>query len=337
MLEPALAAGADHAACLSVLLDTLAGASRHVRLAGVGHRIVHGGPTFAAPTRIDDSTLAEIESLGTLAPHHQPHNVAAIRAVRERRPDLAQVACFDTAFHANQPPEARRLPLPVAYEERGIKRYGFHGLSFESIIAVLPGVTGEALPRRLVVAHLGNGGSLCAIRDGQSVATTMGFSTLDGVPMGTRSGSIDPGVLLHLLLEEGLAPTALHDLLYNRSGLLGVSGLSADMRELLASRDPRAAAALRWYGYRVAREIGSLAAALEGLDALVFTGGIGLHAAPVRLAIMDRCRWLGLEPDADANAAGGPRIATPSSRVTAWVVPTDEEAVIARHTWRLIR
>ena len=262
----------------------------------MGHRVVHGGSQFTHPLRIDDKAIEALAALNPLAPHHQPHNIAAIRAVAARLPRLPQIACFDTAFHATIPEEARRLPLPAEYEVRGIRRYGFHGLSYESIVAALPAVAG-ALPLRLIVAHLGNGASITAIKDGRSIATSMGFSTLDGLIMGTRSGAIDPGVLLHLM-REGRSLAEIEDLLYNRAGLLGLSGISADMKTLLDSAAPAAAMAVSLYCYRINREIGSLAAALGGLDALVFTGGVGENAGPVRARV---CR----------SAAGS---ASPSTR-----------------------
>jgi acetate kinase len=326
----------DHEAALALVLDWLAADYGHVSLVGAGHRVVHGGTRFSAPVLLDDESLGYLASLQALAPHHQPHNVAAIRAVAARRGDLPQVACFDTAFHAGQPEEEARLPLPHEYWQRGIRRYGFHGLSYEYIAAALPSRMADAgfdgvLPERLVIAHLGNGASMCAVKAGRSIATTMGFSTLDGLPMGTRSGAIDPGVLLHLMDEDGLDSAALTDLLYNRAGLLGLSGIGSDMRALLASDSPDAALAVQIYCYRIARHLGSLAVALGGLDALVFTGGIGEHAAPVRAEVCRRSAWLGMEFDEAANDAGGPLLTTAASRVTVWTVPTNEELMIARH------
>jgi acetate kinase len=275
-------------------------------LVAAGHRVVHGGDRFSAPTLIDDDVLAFLRSLMPLAPLHQPHNLAGIVAVRERLPALPQVACFDTAFHQNQPPIARRFAIPRALHDAGIKRYGFHGLSYEYIASKVPG------GKRVIAAHLGNGSSLCAMRDGKSIASTMGFTALDGLMMGTRTGAVDPGVLLYLLQEKRLSPKELERLLYRDSGLLGVSGISHDMRVLLASPDPRAREAVDLYVYRAVREIGSLAAALGGLDLLVFTGGIGEHAASVRDAIVEGTAWL--------------------SPFEVAVVPTNEEEMIARHT-----
>ena len=305
------------------------------RLAAVGHRVVHGGTRYAAPVRVDAQVLAQLAALVPLAPLHQPHNLAAIRRLAALRPGLAQVACFDTAFHRAQSEVAQAFALPPEITREGVHRYGFHGLSYEYIAQALPGVDARAAAGRAVVAHLGNGASMCALRAGASVASTMGFTALEGLPMGTRCGSLDPGVLLWLMDEKRLDARAIEDLLYHRSGLLGVSGLSGDMRTLLASDAPAARAAIDLYVYRIGRELGSLAAALGGLDALVFTAGIGEHAAPVRARVCRDAAWLGLELDEAANAAGGPRISASGSRVSAWVIPTDEELMIARHTARV--
>ncbi len=326
----------DHDAALALLLDRLAANDLIDHLTAAGHRVVHGGTRFAAPAIIDDSSIDALAELIPLAPLHQPHNVAAIRALRHRLPRLPQVACFDTAFHATQPPEAARFALPPAFWQRGLRRYGFHGLSYEAVVARFPALAGETLPPRMIVAHLGNGASLCAIRDGRSIATTMGFSTLDGLIMGTRGGDMDPGLLLHLMREEGYDREGLEALLYHQAGLLGLSGLSSDMRVLLASEAPEAGSAVTQYCYRVARHIGSLAAALEGVDALVFTAGIGENAPAVREAVCRGSAWLGVALDGDANRAGGPRISAEGSRVSCWVVPTDEELVIAGHCRRVL-
>ena len=312
------------------------GALGEHRVAAVGHRVVHGGTRFSGPVLVDDATLAELQTLVPLAPLHQPHNLAAIRVVARRAPRLAQVACFDTAFHCTQPPVARAFALPRRYAEQGVRRYGFHGLSYEYVASVLASEAPAALAGRTVVAHLGNGASLCALADGRSIATTMGFTALDGLVMGTRCGSIDPGVLLYLMDREGMDARALERLLYEESGLLGVSGGSSDMRELLARADGAADEALELFVYRIARELGSLAAALGGLDALVFTGGIGENAGPIRARICRDARWLGLELDEEANERGGPCISRAGSRVSAWVIPTDEELMIALHTRRLL-
>ena len=307
-----------------------------VRLRAVGHRVVHGGTRYQAPVRVDAAVLADLDKLVPLAPLHQRHNLSAIRAVAAHRPDLPQVACFDTAFHTTQPELAQLYALPHALSEAGVRRYGFHGLSYEYIASVLPGLDPRAATGRTIVAHLGNGASLCAMAGGRSVASTMGFTALEGLPMGTRCGQLDPGVLIYLMDQHGMDARALETLLYKQSGLLGVSGRSSDMRELLTSDDPRCRLAVDLFCYRAAREIGSLAAALGGLDALVFTAGIGERAAPVRERILRQCAWLGVELDAEANAASGPRLTSATSRVPAWVVPTDEEGMIARHTLALL-
>jgi len=324
----------DHGDALKLLISRLEIAKRPQDWLGAGHRVVHGGTRFSAPVRVDGAIVKELAALVPLAPLHQPHNVAPIEALRAVLPDLPQVACFDTAFHAGQPEIAVRFPLPEKYWEAGLRRYGFHGLSYEAILHALPNIAGS-VPKRLIVAHLGNGASMAAIRDGRCVATTMGFSTLDGLVMGTRAGAIDPGVLLHLL-RDGMTREALERLLYHESGVKGVSGLTADTKTLLESADPKARLALDLYCYRIARELGSLAAALGGLDALVFTGGVGENAAAIRARVCADAAWLGLELDEAGNATGGPRISTGASRVAAWIVPTDEELTIARHTQQLL-
>jgi acetate kinase len=324
--------GGEHEAALSVLLDWIVGHTEHLRVVAVGHRVVHGGERFAAPVRIDAMILDQLEKLAPLAPLHQHHNLAGIRVIARIQPQLPQVACFDTAFHRTQPPVAQLYALPRSLSASGIKRYGFHGLSYEYIASVMPGIVGDAGKGRVVAAHLGNGCSMCAMRNGTSVATTMGFTALEGLPMGTRAGAIDPGVLLYLLTERGMSVDDVTDLLYHRSGLLGVSGISHDMRQLLASPAPEAAEALDLFAYRIGRELGSLAAALDGLDVLVFTAGIGEHAAPMRARVCERAAWLGVRLDPAANLRGGPRISTADSPVSAWVIPTNEELMIARHT-----
>jgi acetate kinase len=326
----------NHADALLLLPGWLAANGLGQEPAGAGHRVVHGGTRFTAPARITPETLDELARLEPLAPHHQPHNVAAIRALMVQRPALPQVACFDTAFHAGMPPAAKSLGLPAAFEAKGMHRYGFHGLSYEYVTDRLAQLCGGRLPRRLIIAHLGNGASMAAVLDGKGHATTMGFSTLDGIVMGTRIGSLDPGAILHLMREEHMDLTALEDLLYNKCGLLGLSGISADMKTLLESRDPRAAAAVEQYCYAIARHAGSLAAALGGLDALVFTGGIGENAAPIRARVCRELAWLGLDFDAGANEKAGPVLTRAGAKVAAYVIPTDEERVIARHTQRLL-
>ncbi len=327
---------ADHRAALAHLLDWLRQIGHGDGLAGAGHRVVHGGTAFTGHCRLTPDAIAQLAALEPLAPHHQPHNVAAIRALAAQLPDLPQVACFDTAFHATQPAEARRLALPRELAAKGLQRYGFHGLSYEYVTRRLRELMGGALPQKLVIAHLGNGASMCAISSGRSIATTMGFSTLDGLIMATRIGALDPGVILHLMRAENYGLKELEDLLYNKSGLLGLSGLSPDMRTLLASPEPAARDAVAQYCYRIGRELGSLAAALGGLDALVFTGGIGENATPVRAAVCRDAAWLGIDLNAAANDAGDQLISTKTSRTSAWVVQTDEELTIAAHTRRLL-
>lgn len=306
------------------------------RMTAAGHRVVHGGVKFSEPALVDDAVFAELEKLVPLAPLHQPHNLAAIRILRQMAPDIPQVACFDTAFHRTQPALAQTFALPRRYTDEGILRYGFHGLSYEFIARKLRQLDPRAAAGRAVVAHLGNGASMCAMRDGKSIATTMGFTTVDGLPMGTRCGSLDPGVLLYLINAQRMNADELETLLYHQSGLLGVSGISSDVRTLLASSDPRAAEALDLFVYRMGRELGSLAAALGGIDALVFTGGVGENAVPIRERVCRGATWLGLKLDEDANAKGGPRISHPESSVSVWVVGANEELMIALHTKRLL-
>jgi len=326
----------DGRGALDFLLGWLPDRVPGARLAGVGHRVVHGGTRYTAPTRVTPEVLAGLRDLVSLAPLHQPHNLAGIEAVQERLPDVPQVACFDTSFHRGLPAVARLVPLPPDVCGPEVQRYGFHGLSYEYVASVLPEVAPELAGARVVVAHLGNGASLCALRAGRSVETTFGFTALDGLCMGTRPGSIDPGVILHLLQSLGLAAEEVESILYERSGLLGISGVSSDMRELLASDEPAARLAIDYFVYRAAREIGALAAVLGGLDGLVFTAGIGENAVEIRRRICEASAWLGLALDPDANARHGPRISRPDSRVAAWVIPTDEEGMIARHTAALL-
>jgi acetate kinase len=327
---------ANHAQALDRLLDWLTPHLAGVRLLGAGHRVVHGGSRYAEPIRVEAEALAYLDTLVSIDPLHQPHNLDGIRALLQVRPDLPQVACFDTAFHHTLPSVARHFALPRALAEAGVLRYGFHGLSYEYIASVLPLHLGTTADGRVIVAHLGNGASLCALKQRQSVETTMSFTPLDGLPMGTRCGALDPAIPLYLMRERGMKADAVSDLLHRQSGLLGMSGISADMRTLLASGDPRATEAVAHFVYHVAQAIGALAMSLGGLDALVFTAGIGEHAAPVRADICQRCAWLGLDLDETANAAHGLRISTPQSAVSAWVIPTDEEAMIARHTLAVI-
>ena len=322
----------DHAAAVRHLIAFLRGMQGERTLAAVGHRVVHGGMAYSRPVRIDAAVLAALDAFVPLAPLHQPHNLAPIRAIAAEAPGLPQVACFDTAFHRAQPPLAQAFALPPAITDRGVRRYGFHGLSYEYIASALPAIDAAAARGRVIVAHLGNGASMCAMHGCRSVASTMGFTAVDGLMMGTRSGALDPGVVLYLMDELGMDARAIEKLLYRESGLLGVSGVSSDMRTLLASDDPRAAFAIELFCYRAQRELGSLAAALGGLDALVFTGGIGERAAPIRERIVRGAEWLGLELDPAANAAHRTCITTPDSDVPAYVIPTNEELMIARDT-----
>jgi len=321
-----------HAGAMDHLVAYLRGRLQGDRLVGIGHRVVHGGMQYSQPVRMDSRILEALEQFVPLAPLHQPHNLAPIRQLLERAPELPQVACFDTAFHRGNPELAQMFALPAELHAQGVRRYGFHGLSYEYIASVLPGVDAKAASGRTVVLHLGNGASMCALDGGRSVASTMGFTAVDGLPMGTRCGAIDPGVILYLIDQRGMDARAVEKLVYSQSGLLGVSGISSDMRTLLASDDPRARLAVDLYVYRIRRELGSLVAALGGLDALIFTAGIGEHAAPIRERVCRDAAWLGVELDPVANAARGPRISTASSAVSAWVVPTNEELMIARHT-----
>jgi acetate kinase len=325
-----------HDGAIDYLIGFLLEYREELRLIAVGHRVVHGGTEFSEPTLVDANALERLEKFIPLAPLHQPHNLAPIRVVAQRRPEMPQVACFDTAFHRVQPELAQVFALPHAITERGVRRYGFHGLSYEYIAGVLPRYDAEAGAGRVIVAHLGNGASMCAMHAGRSVATTMGFTAVDGLPMGTRCGAIDPGVLLYLMDELKMDARAIEKLIYQQSGLLGVSGVSSDMRALLESPEPRARTAVDLFIYRIRRELGSLAAALGGLDALVFTGGIGEHAGAIRERVCREASWLGIELDAAANSTGGPRITQKGSPASAWIIPTDEEIMIARHTRRLI-
>ncbi len=326
--EAGALAAITQSAMLDALLAELDALGGEVRLVAAGHRVVHGGARHAVPARVTAELLAELEGYAALAPAHQPYNLAGIRALERRWPDLPQLACFDTAFHRTQPRLAQLFALPRRFADGGVLRYGFHGLSYEYIAARLPSL-GVGADARVVVAHLGHGASLCALRGGRSVATTMGFSTLDGLMMGQRCGALDPGVVLHLL-RGGLDVHALERLLNEESGLQGVSGLSDDVRVLEASADPHAREALELFAYRVARELGSLVAALGGLDALVFTAGIGERSAAMRARIAALSGWAGVELDAAANARHAECISAPGAGVGVYVVPTDEEIVIAR-------
>jgi acetate kinase len=307
-----------------------------LRLAGVGHRVGFGGLKYSQPVRVDAQILADLEKLIPLMPLHQPHNLAPIRLVLEQMPEVPQVACFDTAFHHTNSPLTQMFALPKELTDAGVRRYGFHGLSYEYIASILPVRSPRAATGKTVVLHLGNGSSMCALDKCQSVASTMSFSALDGLPMGTRCGALDPGVILFLLDYKKMDARAIEKLLYSQSGLLGVSGISSDVRTLLESKDPQAKLALDLYVYHIGRELGSLAAALGGLNALVFTAGIGQNAVAIRERVCRNAAWLGVELDPAANAKNRPCVTTTKSRVAAWVLPTDEELMIARHTQRLI-
>jgi acetate kinase len=327
---------AEYGTMLGALLAWAEGHVQPDTLAAVGHRVVHGGRDFTAPVRLTADIVQQLDALTPLAPLHQPHSLAPIRTLMVLRPGLPQVACFDTAFHCTMPAVATRFALPRQYEAEGVRRYGFHGLSYEYIARVLRHKMPNLAAGRVVVAHLGNGASLCAIRDGRSQDTTMGFTALDGLVMGTRCGTLDAGVVLYMLQQKGLAAHEVEHLLYERSGLLGVSGVSSDMRTLLASADPRAREAVELFAFRVGQETAAMAASLGGLDGFVFTGGIGEHATEARAMVCERLNWLGVELDSAANTGGAGRISTPASRVEVHVIPTDEEATIARHTHDVI-
>jgi len=333
-----LAEATTHEDALVALLHWLEADLQDHRLVAAGHRVVHGGLLYGAPIRVDASVIAELRRLIPLAPLHEPHHIAAIEALAKLYPALPQIACFDTSFHHTQAEVVVDFALPRQLTEEGIRRYGFHGLSYEYIASVLPEILDPAEAEgRVVVAHLGSGASMCAMHRRKSVATTTGFTTIDGLPMSRRCGNIDPGAVLYLMQHKGMTADEVSDLLYYKSGLLGVSGISDDMRTLLASSDPHAADAVSLFVYRIGRELGSLAAALGGLDALVFTAGIGEHAPEIRSRVCKQAAWLGVDLDKAANAAGGPRITIAGSSTSAWVIPTDEDLMIARHTWRLIK
>lgn len=325
-----------HEGALDYLMVFLRDQLADYRLVGVGHRVVHGGPEYTKPVRVDAAVVSVLEKYIPLAPLHQPHNLAPIRFLLERSPQLPQVACFDTAFHRSQPPVAQAYALPKSITARGVIRYGFHGLSYEYIAGAFPAYDAHASAGKVVVLHLGNGASMCAVADGRSVATTMGFTALDGVPMGTRCGNLDPGVVLYMMNELKMDVRAIEEMLYLQSGLLGVSGVSSDMRTLLASSEPDAGKAIDLFVYWIGRELGSLASALGGLDAIVFTAGIGENSVVIRERVCRDAAWLGVELDASANDRVERRISTNSSRVSAWVIPTDEELMIARHTVGLL-
>lgn len=306
------------------------------RVLGVGHRVVHGGAQFKGPTVVDEHVLEELHKLIPLAPLHQPYNLAAIEAVVERLPGVPQVACFDTSFHRGQPAVAELIPLPRELRQQGLQRYGFHGLSYEYIASVLPQVASDVARGRVIVAHLGSGASMCALKEGKSVDSSLGFTALDGLCMGTRPGSIDPGVVLHLMQGLKLSAKEIETLLYKKSGLLGISGISNDMRDLLGRDEPAARLAVDYFVYRAAKEIGSLTAVLGGIDALVFTAGIGENSAEIRQRICESSAWLGIELDHSANTERRSKISSSRSKVSVWVIPTNEELMIARHTGLLL-
>jgi acetate kinase len=326
----------NHRNLLNYLITWVGDHLEDIEVQAVGHRVVHGGDIYSRPVRVEEEVLQILETFIPLAPLHQPHNLVPIQTLWELNPELIQVACFDTAFHATNPLVAKNFALPRELTAEGVHRYGFHGLSYEYIARKLPEMDPRAAVGRVVVAHLGNGASMCAMLEGRSIASTMGFTALDGLPMGTRTGCLDPGVLLYLMREKKMDADAIETLLYKKSGLLGISQISNDMRILLESDDPSAEEAIALFVYRIQREIGSLAAALGGLDALVFTAGIGEHAVQIRERVCEQAHWLGIEMDPEANQRGGPRISSTDSPISVWVIPTNEELMIATHTRDLL-
>ena len=326
----------DAAAALDQVLDWLTRELRGEMPAAVGHRVVHGGTRFTRPILVDDAVLAGIGALVSLAPLHQPNNLAPIQILRRRFPRLLQVACFDTAFHRGHPPVADHFAIPEALYEEGVRRYGFHGISYEYIAGALATVAPALAAGRVIVAHLGNGASMCALKAGRSIDSTMAFTALDGLPMGTRAGQLDPGVLLYLVAQKGWDAARLERFLYYECGLKGLSGLSNDMRDLLAADTPAARLAVDYFVYRIIREAGGLAAILGGLDGIVFTAGIGERSAEIRSRVCAGLAWLGLDLDELANSRHGPGITRPGSRVQAWAIPTDEERMIALHTCKVL-
>lgn len=335
-LQPTGNLAADHASALAALFDCIAGPEWPDGPRAVAHRIVHGGPAFTRPLRVTADVLAQLQQFEPLAPLHQPHCLAALRAAAARWPEVPQIACFDTAFHATRSPVEQAYALPQPLRDAGVRRYGFHGLSYDHIAGVLPLHLGALASGRVVVAHLGNGASLCAMRGRKSVATTMGMTPLDGLVMGTRCGRIDPGAVLHLIRGLGMTPDEVQTLLYEHSGLLGTSGISGDMRVLEASSEPAARFAIDLYVHAITRELGSMVALLGGLDALVFTAGVGEHSARIRERVCRDAAWLGIELSGGANDAGETRISTPRSRASAWVIPTNEARVIAQQAGALL-
>ncbi|MFY0660886.1 MAG: acetate/propionate family kinase [Shimia sp.] len=334
-IDVPVADNATHAEILDWLLTHIAGLSDNLRIIGAGHRVVHGGQDFAAPARVTDEVIAKLRTLAPLAPGHQPHNLAGIEAVARRWPDIPQVACFDTAFHRTQPRIAQLFAIPRSFSDDGVLRYGFHGLSYHYISTQLPHHLDKP-NGKVIVAHLGNGASMCAMQNMKSVATTMGYTALDGLVMGRRCGELDPGVIFHMLRDRGMSVAEIEDTLGTKSGLLGVSDISSDMRDLLASDSPAAAEAVDLFVYQACKKIGALAASMGGVGSLVFTGGIGENAAAIRARILQGCAWLGADLDDKANTAGSARITTADSRLDAFVIPTDEEGIIAGETQRLV-
>lgn len=328
---------ANQGEALQSVLEFLNARFPSIRIAAVGHRVVHGGPDLCDPVVLDATMVERLTRLNPLAPLHQPHNLAGVAAARDAFPDAVQIACFDTAFHRSHPWVNDTFALPRRYYEAGVRRYGFHGLSYEYVVSHLQSVAPTIAAGRVIVAHLGNGASMCAIRDGMSVGSTMGFTALDGLPMGTRTGQIDPGVLLYLMSEENMSVDDVTDLLYRESGLKGLSGLSHDMRTLEAAGTPEAEQAIAYFVFRIRRELGAMAAVLGGVDAIVFTGGIGENSPRVRGAVASGLEWLGVELDEFRNRSGEAIISSDRSRVRTFVVPTNEEAMIARHCRRLMQ
>jgi acetate kinase len=326
----------DGSAAIDAIADWLRNRYRGTQLLGVGHRVVHGGASYARPTVVNQQVLAELKEIIPLAPLHQPYNLAAIEAIFQRLPNVPQVACFDTGFHQGHTEVAKLLPLPRDLRNSGLRRYGFHGLSYEYVASVLPAKAPEIAKGRVIVAHLGGGASLCALKDGESIDNTLGFTALDGLCMGTRPGSLDPGAVLYLFQSLGLSPEAVEAILYKKSGLLGISGISNDMRDILASADPCARLAVDYFVYRLTKEIGASVAVLGGVDGLVFTAGIGENSPEIRRRTCDASAWLGIELDPEANCRNDLRISTPQSKVSVWVIPTNEELMIARHTASLL-
>jgi len=333
---PPGAAVRDAHSALEHVAQWLRASFAEAQILGVGHRVVHGGPRHAGPAIVSPQTLAELRELVPLAPLHQPYNLAAIEAVAQRLPEVRQVACFDTSFHRGWPPVAELVPLPPELRSQGVQRYGFHGLSYEYIASVLPRWAPAIAHGRVIVAHLGSGASLCALRGGRSIDNTFGFTALDGLCMGTRPGAIDPGVILYLFQQLKMSPQDVESVLYKQSGLRGISGISNDMRDLLQSHEPSARLAVDYFVYRAAKEIGALAAVLGGIDALVFTAGIGENSPEIRRRICEASAWLGLHLDEQANLRNAPRISGATSPASVWTIPTNEELMIARHTARLL-